>query len=213
MFLIGISGKAGSGKDTAADMILSELGKKNLICEKYSMATPLKTVAKFVFGLTEEEVSTQEGKKSFNPNCYGKSNREILQLLGTEAFRDVFDSEVWVDYADRYTRTATQNISPTNSIKQWEDYGCTPMVTKNVEVFVIPDIRFKNEADWVKKNGVLLQINRPGLVSITEGGHSSESLIGIDPDFILNNEGDIEALDKIIVDGLDAIISFKREVD
>lgn len=197
MVIIGISGRAGSGKDTVADFIISELQARGYSVEKYSMAKPLKDIAKYVFGLTDEDVNTQEGKKAYNKNCYGKSNREILQLVGTECFRGIFHDNVWIDFADRYTKKRAEG-SRTGS---WSDTNPSEFP---VDIFVVPDIRYENESIWAKQNGFVIQINRPGLAPITESSHTSEQLLGINPNFILDNVGDLNYLKSLISESIDS---------
>ena len=61
-----------------------------------------------------------------------------------------------------------------------------------IENFVISDVRFQNEADFVKKhNGLLIKVNRPG--ENNNDNHISET--GIDDikiyDILIQNSGSI----------------------
>ena len=92
--LIGISGKAQSGKDT--------LGK--FLCERYRclhyyFAKHLKEGAKIMFALTDKQIENKE--KVIEP--WGISPRTIYQRLGTEVGRGI-DVNIWVKNAEMFVR-------------------------------------------------------------------------------------------------------------
>lgn len=184
--ILGINGKAGHGKDTVADMILKmyrnrevlnspvlSLGYTGKPLQKYSLATPIKTISEYVFDMTDQEMNTQEGKREVARYGYGKTNRELLQLIGTEMFRDIIHSDIWLDVAER-------KISDT---------------VREGGLVVVPDIRFDNEAGWLKKRGVLIQVVRPDIEDITENAHASEAGITVEPDYVIVNDGDKDDLE------------------
>jgi hypothetical protein len=127
--IIGISGKIGSGKDTAAQIIM-DLNPK---FEKKSFAFKLKQIVALLTGTTLEDNLTQEGKlkhiDEFNMNL-GK----IQQVIGTQALRDSFDIDVWI-------KSLFVDYKQSN--------GEYPL-------WVISDVRFKNEANYIKKMGGIL---------------------------------------------------------
>lgn len=74
------------------------------------------------------------GKKDFN-------TRKRLHLIGTEEGRQKFGYDIWIKTIH-------------NWIKVYNSRG--------IERFIIPDVRFQNEVDWIKSlNGVVLKINAP----------------------------------------------------
>ena len=89
--LIGLIGKAGSGKDTFA---------KELGWESVAYADALKQFCIDYLGCTHDDIYTQEGKMRDNPE-WGMTNREILQRVGTEAMRCGFHKDVWVKILKR----------------------------------------------------------------------------------------------------------------
>lgn len=193
--IIGITGKAGHGKDSLADILLLILEGERVEgvsprAGKYSMASPVKEVAKYVFGLTDWDVNTQEGKLGKPSQCYGFTTREILQLVGTESFRNIFSMSVWTDFAQRYYE---------NILKECESAGVEP-------ILIVPDIRFDNEASWVRNNGgFVVQVVRPGFGDITNGTHSSENGLTEEPDYVVYNSGTKEDLYEAALDVIVAL--------
>ena len=88
MKLIGIAGKARSGKDTAAQYLLNILGAD---WYSASFADPMKEMLNVI------GVDTGDGFKDLPVNQYGVSTRHMLQTLGTEWGRNLIDSNFWVD--------------------------------------------------------------------------------------------------------------------
>ena len=137
--IIGLLGFAGSGKGTAADILVSKGFKKE------SFADPVKDAVAAIFGWersllegdTDESRLFRETKdewwsKRFN---YDVTPRYMLQLMGTEAGREVFHDGLWI-----------------HSMEQ--------RVEKN-ENTVIADVRFANECDFIRsKGGFIVRVVR-----------------------------------------------------
>lgn len=104
------------------------------------------------------------------------SMRTFLQRLGTEAGRDMWGPDFWVAQMERRLNAVT------------------------ADVVVIGDLRFDNEAEWVREvGGEVWEVQRPGLAATAESSHASES--GIQPtlvDRVLVNGGSLEALDTLV---------------
>jgi rhodanese-related sulfurtransferase len=130
--IIGVIGFIGSGKGTAADILVEKHG-----FVKLSFADAVKDATAAIFGWqrsllegdTEESREFRETKDEWWSNKFGYdfSPRLALQLMGTEAGRDVFHKDVWVYALER----------------KMEMY-------KNV---VIADVRFPNEIEWMRSKG------------------------------------------------------------
>jgi hypothetical protein len=136
--IIGLVGFIGSGKGTVGD-ILEQKG-----CVKDSFAKPLKDACSVIFGWPREmlEGDTEVSRKwREEPDVYwsekfGKSfsPRLALQLMGTEAGRNVFHEDIWV-------------ISLLNRSKG-----------KDV---VVTDVRFQNEIKYIQDNGgIVIRVKR-----------------------------------------------------
>ena len=134
---------------------------------RYSFAQPLKDATKIMFNLTDKQIKNKE--KPAEP--WGRSPRELYQKVGTDIARNI-DVNVWVKGAEIF-----KNENPGRSI-------------------VITDVRFSNEALWIRSQGgvvVFLESKTRGIYE--NSGHSSENgLTGEDVDLIIENDGTIEAL-------------------
>lgn len=172
MRLIGITGKARSGKDTAASYLAEKHG---LI--RYSFANPMKEAVKVMFGLTEDHVNG-DLKETVIP-WLGVSPRRILQTLGTEWGRDTIRNDLWVVLAQR----------------QWEIISVATEHTFHGGM-IIPDVRFEDEAAFIRENGgTLVHIQREGAQQIE--AHKSEA--GVEfrlGDWLIKNNGSIQELHK-----------------
>jgi hypothetical protein len=136
--LIGVVGFISSGKGTVGDLLEQRGFKKD------SFAKPLKDACAVMFGWPREllEGDTEESRQwrelddPFWSEKMGKkfSPRLALQLLGTEAGRDVFHKDIWVN--SLLKRAGNDNV-------------------------VITDVRFKNEIKFIQKNnGIVVRVKR-----------------------------------------------------
>jgi len=136
---VGVVGFIGSGKGAVGD-ILSKLN-----FEKISFASHLKDVTSVMFGwdrklLEGDTVESRKFREDVDPFWSKKLNREFtprlaLQLMGTEVGRNVFGADLWIHALE-------------NKINKDENY-------------VITDVRFQNEIDWIRnQKGILIEIRR-----------------------------------------------------
>ena len=136
--VIGIVGFIGSGKDTAADILVA--GENRV---KDSFAAPLKDVVCSIFGWPREmlEGSTSKSREFRNtPDMFwsrklGIPNftpRLAMQLIGTDVLRKHFDESIWLHSLEyRLMRIKKQ-------------HACT---------IVVSDARFRNELDLIRSLG------------------------------------------------------------
>ena len=128
--IIGICGLIGSGKDTVADYLIQN---HNFV--KISFADKLKDAVAVMFdwdrqlleGKTDEARAWREQKDEYWSKETGRSitPRLVLQEFGTECMRNGFYDGVWVSL----TKKILLDNPQTN--------------------FVIPDVRFPNEAEML----------------------------------------------------------------
>ena len=182
--IIGISGKAGSGKDTAAKMLEVLYANPNISYEDFAnrryknfadiqivhFADTLKETAQVLFRIGEWETNTQEGKKT-TIEWIGKTVRELLQGVG-QGLRDAIDPNLWI----KALFANTEN---------WSNY-------------IIADVRYPNEIKAIKeRNGILLRIDRKDAGA---GNHSSETALDNykEWDLVIDNNSTKEDLFNIL---------------
>jgi hypothetical protein len=138
--IIGVVGFIGSGKGTVADILVN---KYNF--HKLSFADTVKDATAAIFGWprnllegdTEESREWREAKDEWWSERFGYniSPRLALQMMGTEAGRDVFHPDLWIHSLER----------------KMEMYP-------NV---VIADVRFPNEIAFIQsKGGFVIRVKR-----------------------------------------------------
>jgi len=167
MKIIGLTGKARSGKDTTAKFLQSKLHNASL----YALADPLKQAAATMFNISLSDFYDAERKEEIN-QFWGMSPREIAQKLGTECARDVFREDFWLK-------------------------RCESQLLDDPDYFIITDVRFDNEAAWVReRGGFVVEIVRPSLNSGVVRDHVSEAGVSDDLiDLTIVNDKDLTHLE------------------
>lgn len=126
--VIGISGKIGSGKDAFADLFIEHVYEEyGAAFENKKFAYNLKKIVSVLAGIPMEDVLSREGKLKYLPE-WGMTVGEMQQKVGTEAVRNNIHNDAWV-------------LSLFGTYKEDEDY------------WIVTDVRFKNEAEIIKKKG------------------------------------------------------------
>jgi hypothetical protein len=192
--LIGIVGFAGSGKGTVGDILVK---KHSFI--KLSFADAVKDATSVIFGWPRHLLEGDTDESRVFRECrddwwsdrlgYEFTPRLAMQLMGTEAGRDVFHRDLWVHTVARRVEGSKAN-------------------------FVIPDVRFPNEIKFIRDNGgFIIRVSRgndplwydTALRANTEGNtdlmrsfgvhHSEWSWIGSQFDYVITNNGTISMLE------------------
>ena len=196
--IIGIVGFAGSGKGTVSDILVEHHD-----FTKLSFADAVKDATSAIFGWsrhllegdTDESREFRETKDDFWSARFGYdvTPRYMLQLMGTEAGREVFNQDLWIHTVERRIRHK----------QEWEFE----------DNFVIPDVRFVNEIQAIRKwGGVVIRVvrgaepewydaalkaNRTGDLNdiIATGVHISEwAWIGQQFNYQISNSGTLSML-------------------
>ncbi len=97
--------------------------------------------------------------------------REVLQVVGTDIFRNMFDDNIWVKAA----------------------FNGLP----NCNCIIFTDVRFPNEANAIKaRNGTIIRINRP---THSIDSHISETALDNYPfDHIIHNKGTLQEFETLV---------------
>lgn len=185
--ILGICGLIGCGKGTVADILVEQYDYK-----KISFADKLKDGVSTVFGWdrqmlegdTKESREWRESTDEFWTKEAGKeiTPRLVLQLFGTDCMRNGFFDGIWVSLVKQEIQQNPQNN------------------------YVIPDVRFGNEAGMIKELGGDIWRVRRGPDPVwfrmyqdigiePEGVHASEwKWANISFDKIIDNHGTFEQL-------------------
>lgn len=192
--IVGFTGYATSGKDTAA-LALIHNGY-----ERRAFADPLRncllTLDPIVSAFPDEAILKQQradGVTEMTPG-YGVQYlrlsqavdavgwdeakklgeiRRLLQVFGTEVVRDNFGRDAWVNILR-------------DSMRPGIDY-------------VITDVRFPNEVEMIyRAGGIVVRIDRPGVGPVN--AHVSDDIAYLYVDFIIDNDGTVEELHQRVRD-------------
>lgn len=184
MRLIGITGKAGSGKSALADILTRHYGYTEV-----SLAGPIKEIVQRIWGVSDDALwgPSERRAELLRPELPATSTvRRALQTLGTEWGR-ALDEDVWVRLAIREAKKHTATV--------------------------VPDVRFENEARVVREHGgSIWRIVRPGYESNAGTAHSSETEMDqIRADSILVNSGTLDELDEMVDANVRALERLRAE--
>jgi hypothetical protein len=168
--LIGITGKKQNGKDTLGNYLVE---KHNYI--KYAFADSLKKGCAEFFNFNDDQLNGN--KKEEIDEFWNITPRKILQFVGTDLFRNQIDNilpsigeNFWIKWVEKKIFDSIK-LNPKNK-------------------FVITDVRFKNELDFIKNNnGIIIRVTRDIINNNDE--HISEQHIDFfDVDYDIKNNDD-----------------------
>lgn len=203
--LVGFVGRAGAGKDYAANTLMRMIPDIN--CQVYKMAGPIKEFCKEVFDWSDEHI---DGSLKEVPNKYGVSPRKAMQLLGTEFGRTV-DPDVWPRYCLRKIEK-----DMTYEVARSSKTGLSSWGLSRVQAALITDVRFPNEAKLVREEGGLL-VRIEGSNGLPYNHASEQHVDGIEVDFSIDNRvwgtsALSDGLRAFLLDFYPELASFIREV-
>jgi hypothetical protein len=173
--IIGIAGRAGSGKSTMARLIRLQFG----VSDKVKFAAPLKAAMRGLLihqGFTSDEAQRAiEGdlKRVPDPRLGGLTPTQMMQAIGN-GVRNELDPDVWVRFA-----------------KQRIEINATPVI-------IIDDVRYANEAQAIRDLGgrvVMITGRADAAVSDT---HASERF-AFEPDMTFHNTGDLRDMERWVM--------------
>lgn len=164
--VVGVTGLMRSGKDSIAEVLVQDFGYMRL-----SHADALKEGCAAMLG--RPLIDMYEGDREAVMPDWGFSIRHFLQVMGTECVRGHFRQDFWIV-------ALTQRIAALS-----RDTGQSE--------FVIPDVRFEDEAKNVREHGgFVIHVERPGQV---RGTHASEQGVAfVEGDATISNDGTLADL-------------------
>lgn len=184
LVIVGINGVAESGKDTLGTICAQSWG-----CKRLAFATRMKEFALAVDPWVP--IDPLQNPQAFNTRGQftrlsimveaigwdmAKKNpevRRLLQAIGTEGGRETLDPDLW--------------------IKQ-----VRPLLRKGRN-YVITDVRFLNEAEFVRNHGgIVVRVERPGFGPAL--GHVSDVHNDSLWDIVIHNDGTVDDLRKRAID-------------
>ncbi len=162
--LIGIRGEMHAGKDTLALAMKKAAENMGILTHIRPLAMSLKEeVAEFLMThLPTDHVGFNSKQTCIALQCDVTSKEQfrlLMQWWGTEFRRVCFGNDYWI-----------------RQHRIWvESNLCQSVEAERKEIIFVPDVRFLNECDYIKKdwNGALIQITRADL-PITNHTHPSE---------------------------------------
>lgn len=191
--LIGLAGLARVGKDTAARHLMVQHG-----LSVYAFADPIKRALCAMFSFPRSHFDGDQ-KEVVIP-WIGQSPRRLMQTLGTEWGRELVASDLW-------TRICAKDVEFDIEIR--DGYAVDGLGDDPWRGGVVSDVRFENEADWIREQGgVVVHILRTDARLVA--GHKSEAGVRrvLGDIAIVNNGTEAELFDRL--DGLMAALQEVR---
>lgn len=154
--VIGLLGRAGSGKSTAARLLRDEYGAEIL-----SIARPVKHIAMDVFGFTHEQVFGDATIKETVDERWGITPRKALQDIAM-AGRKHLGEDVWIRGLLKYVR----DPSTEGSLFVIED------MRFGVEAILIGDLNYASDCPM---GGYVFRLTCEDSISTDDGTHATEA--------------------------------------
>ena len=167
LLLIGMAGRAGTGKDTAGDYLCARYG-----FERASFAQAIKIMleAKFAHVGIDHAYLYEPALKNVPIPGLGVSARRLMQTLGTEWGRNIIGGQLWVDLLDLHL--GIRAGMPVH------------------DRLVVTDVRFPNEAAWVHASGgKIVHLARTQTPHLRDGHESEAWADQLPADVRLVNDG------------------------
>lgn len=168
MRIVGIHGRARSGKDTLAGFLVEHHG-----FHRIALADPIRQFVSSITGISVEDLMDSALKEAPLAEFGGRSPRQMMQTLGTEWGRDMIAPDLWLTVCrlgiERSKRAGAVGV-------------------------VIPDVRFENEAEMVRAlGGEVAHVIRDGAGAVN--AHVSEvPLPDYLVDYTVNNDSTVARL-------------------
>jgi len=194
--LIGLNGRFGSGKDTVYQILYEEITIADV--ERVAFADKLKESAAAALGIPVEVLEYLKGEEewhyraddgSWRPQGYARSfnMRTFLQRYGTEAHRDVFGQDFWIDSA------------------------LPPDLDHTGRIVVVTDMRFPNEMERVKDlGGYCVYVFRPQGENKAHKHPSEQDLPKREFDWTISNDGSLDHLRVVVLSMWNDLMNYRH---
>jgi ABC-type dipeptide/oligopeptide/nickel transport system ATPase component len=151
--IIGLVGRAGSGKDTIGELIKKHVETKSKSVMMKGFADAIKETLSNIFIIPLGCFYDRELKEKPMHELYGRSPRDMCKWFGTDVMRKDIDMDIWLNRMFRVIETT------------------------DFDFYIIPDVRFLNEAKSIKDfGGTLIYIDADErLGPIPVNAHVSET--------------------------------------
>jgi ABC-type oligopeptide transport system ATPase subunit len=164
--LIGLTGEAGSGKDTVGDILCSLTYP---LFTRIAFADPMKTYLPKILGVSEKWF-TERLLKETKMGVFNKTPRYIMQTFGTEWGRQMIAPDIW------------EQVLRSRVLQMFAD--------DTFANIVVTDVRFESEALMINQlGGHVLRVQRDHNPHRIDATHESEKPLDDKyvADIIMNN--------------------------
>lgn len=183
--IVGLMGYAQVGKDTVAKTLVEEHGFTRIAFADalrdaaYALDPIIGAVSHVYGGVVETRLRHTVDRLGWDEAKQNPEVRRILQVLGTEAGRDIHGVNCWVDVAMRKVHGTGR--------------------------YVFTDVRFPSESTAImRERGTLVRVRRQGFEPVN--GHISETAVDhVEPHFTIYNDGSLDHLAGAVNEMLSAI--------
>jgi hypothetical protein len=177
---IAISGKAGAGKNVLANFLVKHMGLDENSAKIVALADPMKRIIKMMFPEAKEEClfGPSELRSEIIPGDYKNKDGGSLTyrnaLIDLGAFGRKYNDNMWLNCLAEDAKT------------------------NNKTAYIISDVRFKIEFDFLKKSDFyMIRVIREDSVKINDVSETEQDVIfNSDFDRVIYNNGALEDLSK-----------------
>ena len=233
--IIGIGGFARSGKDTACEFIKDELRELAIPSFRYALADPIKKQVNEIFlwdrrhGYGElkevyfELMMDHRVVKDVIDKSFGDRVEDVDDLF--HKFHNILYDNGCIEYTMPFTGLTKVKVSPRKMYQLWGTEFARENISDSIwfdvaeeelqsnkgSVMIIPDVRFVNEAEWIKSNpnAILVGVDRPDNSDSIGVTHASEKDIPIVlemSDLHVENSSTLEDFKGDVVSGVKALM-------
>ncbi|NDC22620.1 MAG: hypothetical protein EBZ49_00595 [Proteobacteria bacterium] len=181
--LIMLSGKQGSGKTTASNLLEKKLTKNGFIVKKYKFAQPLYEMHDGVIAVLEKYGIVRNIVK----------DGPLLQMLGTEYGRNTIDKDIWVKCAQNWYAQNKKDVCIIDDLRFKNEFMAFPEAF-TVRLECNTDIRMARCSNWRENDKHPSEIDLDDWVIkfkviVNSGIITTEEIVGAILERLLNNLG------------------------